>query len=173
MPVPLLVVTPGGLDSNSYAVEQEMRDYADSKPNSTDLSTKTDEELRPYLLQATVILDSMKPFGYSTYSEGSLLWPRNGVYKRNGLTTYSNTSIPIDLKNAQCELALSLVEGDILSPSDLAGFESLKIGPIDLKADLKTEPSAINDTARLYLGHLMYSVSVQSTNGGSVDVMRL
>ena len=66
----------------------------------------------------------------------ALTWPRSGMLTRNNfaIPTSGATSIPRDLKNAQCEMALQLGASDRLGDNDplRKGITSIKAGSVAL-----------------------------------------
>lgn len=79
--------------------------------------------------------------GEPTSSSQPMAWPRNGLYTRNGAEIL-NTTVPEDIKNAQCELAYQWAQSDQLTPPASSftaddtslsngGIKREKLGPLE------------------------------------------
>ena len=135
--MPLIIEDGTGVvGANSYGTLDEADDYMADHPyySSTwaDLSWQKKESLLTY---AASYMDSLFAWnGYRVYEEQVLGWPRQSV------TTYdhillSSTSIPLKVKQAQFEIALSLSREDPFQEQGSFGLEELEIDVIKLKFD--------------------------------------
>lgn len=120
--------TVGGPNSNSYVTVDEAdayfaeRIYADAWNDSLDQSQA--------LVTATQRLDQEGFMGERASETQALKWPRSGGYSDGVLL--ADDAIPQKVKDAVCELALSLAGANIFEPSELSQFHSLSVGPVSL-----------------------------------------
>lgn len=104
--------TIGGTASDTYATLAEATAYAgdqgtDAAAAWLAASTKQEGTLR----QAARILDAMTWKGLKLTLQQSMEWPRAWVTDKNGLPVATNV-VPVQVKNAQCELAIRLLASD-------------------------------------------------------------
>lgn len=143
--MPTFDTTPGGSAATSYASLAEFNDYASVRfPQVTWFLTATDPQKQNALMAACRALNACfdwtgmahDPASDDATKHQALAWPRNSMVSRNGIAipVSGADSIPIDLKNAQCEFALQLVAGDRLSDNDPInkGITSIKAGSVAL-----------------------------------------
>lgn len=141
-----LDTTPGGKTANSYATLAEFAAYAAARlPAVSWYGTATDAQKEAALQAAARELDAcfawtgaaVDPASDDATAHQALTWPRSGMLSRNGFAIDESgaDSIPIDLKNAQCEMALQLGAGDRLGDNDplKKGITSIKAGSVELK----------------------------------------
>lgn len=145
-----LVATPGAANANSYVTLVEAQAYFADRV-FTDPWDDADDQSKA-LITATKRLDQESFMGDRATETQSLKWPRMGVYTDGVLI--GDSVIPQKVKDATCELALSLASENILEPSELAQFHSLSVGPISLvmKDDGVTSESLPAQVARLLRG---------------------
>ena len=111
--------TVGDASANSYITLLEANNYFFSHPYATAWDFQEAE-----LLYATVLLDSLVSWdGTQVDTTQRLQWPRT-------LSGASETEIPLDIKNAQCELILYLLANTSVVEDD--SIDTLKVGPIQL-----------------------------------------
>lgn len=139
--MPTLVSTPGAEGANTFASLEEYKAYiAVRRPQPTwaasAIAGTIDAELTIDLIAACRILNVsfdwtgvVSPLNLSE----SLLWPREGMLYRNGKLIPNNIN-PIDLKNAQCELAVQLHSSDLLSDNEVEkqGISRVKAGSVEV-----------------------------------------
>lgn len=133
-----LVETPGSATANTYATLIEADAYFATRLRSTFWTDATDPEKEAALREAARILDAIIEWTGSAVDDvQALMWPRNGMLTRRGfaIPTSGSTSIPSELKDAQCELAIRLLAEDLTEDNVVAvqGITGLKAGPVDLK----------------------------------------
>ena len=112
--------TVGGTAANSYVTMAECDLYLENNPYGSAWDS-SDEKL----IYAQVMLDSMTAWsGTKTTTTQRLDWPRE-------ISGAENDEIPLDIKNAQCEIALYLVNNptEYLPDDDLS---EMVIGPIEM-----------------------------------------
>lgn len=125
----MLIVTPGGIDSNSYVSLAEAEAFAPTFMGAT--WPDDDEAQEAALIEATRVADSYFSFvGTIATDEQALRWPRKGAFDADG-RELSDTEIPNALKRAVFRLALYLNDNTGLTMSDSA-VTSLKVGSISL-----------------------------------------
>jgi hypothetical protein len=140
-------------DSNTYIGLADADAYFEGRLNNTawtgaDIDTKT-----AALIQATRLLDSYVTWtGSKKTAEQSLQFPRAGIYVNN--TDYSGI-IPTELKNAECELALVLLQQDTQAISDTIGFSQISVaGTVSLTIDKHDRVKEVPSHVFMLISHL-------------------
>lgn len=134
-----LNTTPGDASADSYATLAEFNAYAANRlPAVKWFLTAADADKEAALRAACRELDQDFDWtGSAADAVQALCWPRLGMTNRNGfvIPTSGATSIPLQLKNAQCEFALQLGAADRLGDNDplKKGITFLKAGSVELK----------------------------------------
>lgn len=130
-----LTPTPGSASADTYASLAEFNTYAAARlPALTWFTAATDAQKEAALRAAARELDACFTWTGTAVDEvQALTWPRNGMVTRNGFAI-ATTTIPTDLKNAQCEMALQLGASDRLGDNSAfkKGITSLKAGSVAL-----------------------------------------
>lgn len=151
--MPTIDATVGGANANSYETYDEANTYFDERiPIAPPWVTSGNEA---YLLTATRMLDALaQPFktlipaqggvpayyrirrqwtGQPASSTQRLAWPRIGMFDANGNAIASDV-IPQALKDAESELAGSLLKGDRQLDNDVIvqGLTSMRAGSVSL-----------------------------------------
>jgi hypothetical protein len=136
MAVSTLVTTPGASNANAYVDLATADQYHSDRPAvGTTWSSATDVDKMQAILWATKLLDSLYDWtGWVIDDTQSLLWPRTGMYYRNGYYVPS-TVIPTELQYATAEYARQLLVSDRAGDNDVEtqGIKSLKAGPVALE----------------------------------------
>lgn len=149
----ILIATPGASNANSYVTADEATAYFEGRlpiPEWDDV-----DSVEAVLVMATRLMESMfspsrrlirgktpsesyyliRPTwtGAPASTTQRLMWPRTGMYDRNG-NAISSTIIPQELKDATIELAGHLAKGDRTIDSDviIQGLTSVKAGSVSL-----------------------------------------
>lgn len=131
-----LITTPGAATANSFASIDELDAYAAARrPAVAWLATATDDTKEAALLAAARELDACFAWtGTAVDGVQALTWPRAGMLSRNGyaVPTSGATSIPRQLKDAQCEFALQLGASDRLGDNEALqkGVTSVNAGDV-------------------------------------------
>jgi hypothetical protein len=123
-----LIAIPGAADANSYITLEDAQVYFANRVY-TDAWDDADDQTKA-LITATQRLDQEGFMGQRASETQALKWPRTGVYS-DGLLL-ADDEIPQKVKDATCELALSLGGSNVLEPPELAPFHSLGVGPVNL-----------------------------------------
>lgn len=125
MSISTLDTTIGGASANSYVTLQNAEDYFDARLNSDVWTNATSDDKNRALIQSTARMNNFNWIGDRVTFTQRLAWPRwgarkadqvsmgyGGGYYFNYADNYLTTEIPQPVKDAQCELALSLLEGE-------------------------------------------------------------
>jgi hypothetical protein len=163
--MPTIVATVGAANANSFATHAEVNTYFEERlPLATPwvasgqeaviiMAARTLESIiRP---AKTLMVDSrgVKYYRARRQWTGSpatttqrLSWPRVGMYDRNGNAIASDV-IPIELKEAQAELAGQLRMGDRTLDNDVVvqGLSSLRAGSVSLSFKDGIVPQVLPD----------------------------
>ena len=130
-----LIETPGSASANTYATLAEFNAYAVNRVPALTWFTAATDPQKEAALQAAArsLVVCFTWTGTAVDDVQALTWPRSGMMTRNGFTI-ATTVVPVDLKNAQCEMALQLGAGDRLGDNDplRKGVTSLKAGSVAL-----------------------------------------
>lgn len=126
----------GGTVSNSYITLSDANDYFDSRYGN-DLWSLSDADAQRLLVSATRRIDIERYSGIKANESQSLQMPRNVISNRDGYP-YTSTTIPLNLKNAVCELAYFILQADERKLSevelhDIEFIESDELGPLKNK----------------------------------------
>jgi len=130
-------------NANSYVTVAEANAYFALVNNAVwDPLDPTDQKV-PYLILAVKFMQQryrLRWQGYRTNVSQKLDWPRTLVAKPDVGSGYGSypvyygiNDIPQEVKDAQCELAVRIANGDLnpdISPEDVA--DTIKVGPISV-----------------------------------------
>ena len=108
------------------------------------------------LIQATSMLDEyFNWFGTILDEDQRLGFPRSSAYDREG-NSYDREEVPRELKDATCEMALRLLQGDSMTEPTLTtqGFSEVTLGPINVKVDTSNKDDVVADTVVSMVSHL-------------------
>jgi hypothetical protein len=165
MPI-TIIADPGAANANSYETYAEANTYFEQRIPITPAWAASGNEA--YLLTATKVLDALaQPFKTLIPAQGSvpayyrirrqwtgqratatqvLAWPRIGMYDQNG-NEIASTVIPQALKDAESELAGSLLKGDRMLDNDviIQGLTSMRAGSVSLGFKDNIVPQVIPD----------------------------
>lgn len=145
---------PQSATMNSYVSVEDADDYfasrfdlnvVDGGKGWSDFDESTKQAL---LVSASRILDTLQYGGLKTLRHQPMQWPRQTMYDNEG-NAYPSNVLPEKMKQATCEMAFwKWTEGDrYLSDTDLRQVDSVKIGPLDVKAlkGADTWPKVVTD----------------------------
>jgi len=125
MPATIIVEDgTGKADANSYVTLAEANSFFDTVPLTNTWASKTDDQKTRLCIAATRMLDACFSWtGFKINATMALQWPRNlsrdpnvyaGVFYRNPNTFlgqyYDPSKIPAQIKNATCQLIISLLD---------------------------------------------------------------
>lgn len=168
-----VIVTPGGDDSNSYATLAEANQYHTERLHNAAWTSANDTVKEAALLWATRTLDANFYWnGVRSTEEQALDWPRTGVTNRDGYYI-DDEIVPVQVKNAQSELAFLLIVEDrtISSDPNADGVSELKLGSgsmIALKFRDKKMQSALAASVVVLVQDLGVFAGAGKTGGSSV-----
>lgn len=130
----MIVDTIGATNANSYADLAYASAYFVSRLGAKSWDDAAEVSRESALIHATTLMDKMFDWVGDKYSkEQSLRWPRSNAYDIDDyLIDY--TIIPVDIKKAQCELALSFIENSGYS-GESRGIDRMRIGSIMMDFD--------------------------------------
>ena len=132
MATPTLIEIAGASDANSYVSLAEAVAYHESRLfNDAWVNAGNPEKIKA-LIWATRVLDRVRFKGFPATSSQALRWPRIDVENIDG-ELLDSESIPTQIANATCELALLLLTSDRTVETGTEGFEEIRVGPISLK----------------------------------------
>jgi hypothetical protein len=138
-----IVATAGAVDANSYCTLAEAETYFESRLHKDDWTSASDDTKNAALVWATQLLDDLVDWVGGKYTESQALrWPRWAVYDQDGYVV-SWTSIPQFLKDATAELAMHLINNDIVTDDGTKGFSELRADTIMMKIDKYDRKSII------------------------------
>lgn len=145
--MPTIDDTVAGPSANSYIDVADADIYFDGRLNTTAWIDSLDQEAA--LIQACQILDQQDYIGVEASDTQALKWPRYADEDQTLIRNYAITSIPAPVRNAQCEVALWLLQtggsGVAVSAGDV---ESLKIGnSVEVKYAAGSATTEVNDTS--------------------------
>lgn len=115
MPLVIVETGTGNPDANSYASEQQVRDYAALRGIVVPAADGNNDPLSPLLILAMDYFLTMTFYGEPVSHSQPLQFPRYGVPQPSGFCDYPPTTIPPALVKAQCQLVLEQVAGVQLS----------------------------------------------------------
>ena len=147
-----LVATAGATTANTYATFAEAVAYHGDRPQPDDKWNGADpEDQERALLFAAKLMDAMIEWaGWPITTTQAMLWPRSGLYHRNG-TYVASDEIPAELKNAQAELAAHLLRQKETLEAGLENVDSFTIGALSVSFRSSAVEKFISNTATLLL----------------------
>ena len=166
-----IVTTAGGTGSNSYVSQAECTTYLGDRLNASAWTDATTAEKDQALIMAARRLNDEdyvgSPVEIDIDSRQALAWPRSGAYDRNG-NWLDHESIPQIVKDAQCELALALLDADddLLADTGLEAFQSVSVG------SLSVTPIQGRTSGRLPAHVRRILAPVLTTQAGTVSLVR-
>ena len=162
MAVPLLIVTPGATNSNSYCSLLEAEDYFDNHVYKDTWDVSDAEQQTRALLLATRLLDEhMLWNGDKVVTTQALRFPRSGNLDRDG-NDVSWTTIPKALINATAEFASNLLISDRTLEDDTRGYSKMRAGDLELTINQSDRKQVIPESVSSMLSFLGRPKSKQS-----------
>jgi len=145
--MPSLDATPKSPSANAYLTAVEATAYFNSQRLYSALWTAASSLDKDRVIQwATLLLDVCMDWEGSIRTlEQALRWPRSGVLDADDRNVDYDL-IPIPIKNATAELALSLLARDRTAEPTLLGqgFVRAKVGPIEVDLNRNVTPSMVD-----------------------------
>jgi hypothetical protein len=124
------------LNTNSYVTIAEADTYFETRIDSANWVTSSDEIKDQALVTATWLIDDSSWIGSAVSSSQALAWPRrNAIYNdpRLGLQiSIAEDEVPSRVKTAVYEQALHLVNNEDVLMGQSQTFESISVGSISI-----------------------------------------
>lgn len=178
--MPTIDSTVKGPDANSYVDVADADDYFGTRLHTEAWDAITDPTIKEKaLLMAARTLDTRVRWkGTKTTVEQAMQWPRYGVEdvhssEDGAWYPYDLDSIPLQIMEAQMELALSLLSTDRTIEGDSKGLRSISVGEIAMEFDKADVPSVFPPSVTDLID--TFAVSYPKTGGGylSAPVVRV
>lgn len=150
-----LDATVGGADSNSYITQADATLYFANRLYAANWTAAATGLKDQALMTATARIDQENFTGYRVTNTQALKWPRSWVLVPGEpyANYYATDEIPKLIKDAVCELALSLLASDTLAPTGLENFKSVSVGPISIEMNQPVNSGILPDqVSRLLRG---------------------
>lgn len=146
-----LDATVGGTSSNSYVTQADATTYFGHRFDATEWTNASSDNRNIALMMATARLDQEEYTGLRVDDDQRLKWPRYGVYVDN--VYQEETAVPRPIKEATYELALAfLKDSTLLADTGLEGFQSVKLGELDVTPRFRSGGTLPANVERLLRG---------------------
>lgn len=163
--------TVGGANANSYVDLSEAHGFFATRLNS-DAWTEAGEVSPPIqeaaLITAAIRLDQERWSWTKASTSQALAFPRIGQTDQDG-TLVETDDVPTWLKRAQMELALAMLNEDLLEDTGLEGMRRVKIDVLEFEPVIGTPAGALPASVRRYFPPAAISgsaVTFQMLRGG-------
>lgn len=124
------------LNTNSYVEIADADTYFETRIDSANWVTSSNEIKEQALVTATQLVDDNAWLGSAVSSSQALAWPRKNVkyhdQKLGYEITVSESEVPERVKIAVYEQALHLIDNEDLLTGNTQTFESISVGSISL-----------------------------------------
>ena len=159
--------TISGTDSNSYVTLDEANAYFSTRLHSDIWNSASDADKEAALITSTNIIDWYYNYkGAKTVSTQNLQWPRAGVVV--GSMTYDSADLPKEVRWAVYELALRVLEEDVLVDDALAGLRKVQAGPLLVQTADNGRPPATGQ-----LPDAVYLLLKKFMDNSGIRILRL
>ncbi len=152
--------TVGGPSSNSYITLPNSLLYFEGRFGNSGYIDATVEDREKLLRTATLFLDSRVDWvGYpkDRTTPQALQWPRVDSLDTTTALDILGGAIPQDLKNAQCEMALYIVDNG--EPVDAVDLDSIKVGSLTIDFNEFLSRNLVPDQVWAMVSHLGFRIS--------------
>lgn len=137
---------------NSYIATDDANDYFAERLYADDWFSVSTSDQEKALVMARRIIDQQQFTGERTSSDQLLAWPRTGM------SYVDSSTVPQDVADAQCELALAFIRNDLTLNDESRGVRSARqqIGSIvtetvyDGRAPVRALPDNVAAILRPY-----------------------
>lgn len=137
---------------NSYIAANDANDYFIGRLYADDWFSVSTTDQEKALVMARRVIDQQQFTGERTSADQMLAWPRTGISRVDGAT------VPQDVVDAQCELALAFIRNDLSLNDENRGVRSSRqqIGSIvtetvyDGRAPVRALPDNVAAILRPY-----------------------
>jgi hypothetical protein len=156
-----LDATVGGASSNSYVTQADATTYFGHRFDATEWTNASSDNRNIALMMATARLEQEEYTGLRVDDDQRLKWPRYGVYVDNVYQEETAVPRPIKeatyelapIKEATYELALAfLKDSTLLADTGLEGFQSVKLGELDVTPRFRSGGTLPANVERLLRG---------------------
>ena len=124
------------LNTNSYVTVADADAYFETRIDSAEWVTSSEDVKEQALVTATSLVDDKSWIGYAVSSSQALAWPRKEAKyydpKMGQEISIADNEIPDRVKTAVYEQALHLVNNEDLLAGTTQTFESISVGSISL-----------------------------------------
>lgn len=181
-----IVATVGASNANSYVDLAFADAYFDARLGSSTWTDQSDDDVKASaLIQATMVLDSLYDWnGWLATDTQALRWPRDGALNYdqafgpnsmydfdNTLTAYfENTVVPLQVKRAVCELAISLLDASGFT-GEVNTLDTVRVGPIRVDFSKTTSERSLPNTVIGFLRHM--GTFCGEASGGAMTTVSL
>ena len=164
-----LDATVAGANSNSYVDLPYAEAYAESRLGSSVWTDEGDDDVKATtLIHSTRVLDSVYDWnGWLANDTQALRWPRDGalnydqafgpnsMYDFDSTLTayYDRTIIPKPVKDATCELAISLLTSGSYKAT-IQDLKDVKVGPLRVDFNLAAQSYSVPNPVIEMLRHM-------------------
>lgn len=133
MPLTLIPIPTAG--ANSYVSLAQAVAYFEGRVGASAWTAAGTAAREQALVSATARLEQETWKGERATASQPLAWPRLYILNDDRTLEYDGTTAPPRLVAGTCELALALLSasGDPLGATGLEGFETVKIGPLEVR----------------------------------------
>lgn len=169
----------GMAGAEAYVSVADADTYISRSASAAAWAAKTTPEKEALIVQGARLLDAVPWTGYKAVLNQPMAWPRvavpyAGVFgaafpARPGF--WPEGSIPVEVKNANSELARLCIEGDRSADVEGAGMKSVKVGQgaLEVEFDATTRATLLGRVVPVMLADF-----VQGTGGkGTVRLQRI
>jgi hypothetical protein len=140
------------VDVNSYISATDADAYFGERLYADDWTSASDAVREKALIMARRVIDQQQFTGERTSADQLLAWPRTGI------ASVDSSTVPQDVVDAQCELALAFIRNDLTLNDDSRGVRSSReqIGPLvketvyDGRAPVRILPDVVMAILRPY-----------------------
>lgn len=157
----------GSSTADSYISVADADTYHSNLSNSA-WASADDADKEVALRKATQYLDATYKWIGTIYSTTqSLGWPRVSVTDKEGRDL--DYSVPLNIKNATCELALIALSSSLVVNTDSSSYiKREKVGPIETEY----KDGAPSQTQYNYVSRLLKGLHIGSSSSNTVSVVR-
>ena len=149
------------VDVNSYISAADADTYFGERLYADDWTSASDAVREKALIMARRVIDQQQFTGERTGAD-QFAWPRLGI------TSVDGSTVPQDVVDAQCELALAFIRNDLTLNDENRGVRSSRqqVGPIvtetvyDGRAPARALPDVVAAMLRPYLAAASSTTSV-------------
>lgn len=114
--------------TNSYVSDTEADDYMDARPHAAAWTAASADDRAKALIMAAMLLDRHIVWrGVPAVQDQPLAWPRAGLSPIG----VDSTAVPVSVRLAQMELALTILGSDPMATPELSGVKRQKVDVIE------------------------------------------